>query len=396
MPGTFGRVVDATLDITEHILGRLLELGWIVSKEKLQLWSRVFKFSGLVFDLDSGTVGLLPEKAWKFARRLQLFLTGGTKRTLKEVLNIVGTLMYLSTGVPKFVLRAELAGEWREYAGRPGGIVAPEGCAVEWAVEAATAAGVRDCGLAVRCNTMGVVLGWQKGRSTKKYLNRTFGRLPRKCEDSFLFLELSYVPTKDNPADGTLRGVVDPQHKPFPLALPPPPGALGTPDPLTSYSNCPAKPLRLRATWRTRMTDERDARESSARRSKGQAEPASRVNASESCMPLDIASTTSSGFPTFVPNLVHNQRALYYVKSTTACIAGSVAGILGLTNLHGFVLFFITSFGVGALYSAVNCGMKPSRYLPKASEPLLSGTLGNCFSSILFWTLFYSLVHIYK
>ncbi|GAA6029406.1 hypothetical protein NBRC10512_008031 [Rhodotorula toruloides] len=80
----------------------------------------------------------------------------------------------------------------------------------------------------------------------------------------------------------------------------------------------------------------------------------------------------------------------------TACIAGSVAGILGLTNLHGFVLFFITSFGVGALYSAVNCGMKPSRYFPKASEPLLSGTLGNCFSFILFWTLFYSLVHIYK
>ncbi|BGP32283.1 hypothetical protein JCM10296v2_004064 [Rhodotorula toruloides] len=108
------------------------------------------------------------------------------------------------------------------------------------------------------------------------------------------------------------------------------------------------------------------------------------------------APTTLSGSPIFVPNLVHNQRALYYVKSTTACIAGSVAGILGLTNLHGFVLFFVTSFGVGALYSAVNCGMKPGRYFPKASEPLLSGTLGNCFSFILFWTLFYSLVHIYK
>ncbi|BGP70700.1 hypothetical protein NBRC10513v2_004061 [Rhodotorula toruloides] len=98
------------------------------------------------------------------------------------------------------------------------------------------------------------------------------------------------------------------------------------------------------------------------------------------------APTTSSGSPIFVPNLVHNQRALYYVKSTTACIAGSIAGILGLTNLHGFVLFFITSFGVGALYSAVNCGMKPGRYFPKAREPLLSGTLGNCFSFILFWT----------
>ncbi|GEM09778.1 hypothetical protein Rt10032_c09g3795 [Rhodotorula toruloides] len=69
---------------------------------------------------------------------------------------------------------------------------------------------------------------------------------------------------------------------------------------------------------------------------------------------------------------------------------------MGLTNLHGFVLFFVTSFGVGGLYSAINCGMKPGRYFPKANEPLLSGTIGNCFSFILFWTLFYSLVHIYK
>lgn len=341
-PGTFGRVVDATLDIienelpnvltssilddllfartsrevlAEHILGRLEELGWIISKEKLQLWRRVFKFSGLIFDLEAGTVTLPPEKAWKFARRLELFLEGGpaSKRSLKETLKVVGTLMYLTTvfakfrpcvsallafrrtfphdcspflehgigrachkelsqwrsilsgaacGTPlsasfrlpsefcastiftdaspaglgvviddKYVLRAELVGKWREYASQPGGIVAPEGWAVEWAVEAATASGVRDCGLAVRCDNMGVVLGWQKGRSSNRLLNRTFARLLRKCEEFFLFLELSYVPTKENPADGPSRGAVDPRHAPFPLSLTAPPGTAGAPDP---------------------------------------------------------------------------------------------------------------------------------------------------------------------
>ncbi|GAA6003817.1 Emc6p [Rhodotorula paludigena] len=93
---------------------------------------------------------------------------------------------------------------------------------------------------------------------------------------------------------------------------------------------------------------------------------------------------------------MHNNRSLYYVKSTTACIAGATAGLLGLTNLAGFAFFLASSVTVGALYALANCGAQPSRYFLKSSEPLVAGTLGNCFSFILFWTLFYSLVYIYE
>ncbi|TKA56900.1 hypothetical protein B0A53_01301 [Rhodotorula sp. CCFEE 5036] len=78
-----------------------------------------------------------------------------------------------------------------------------------------------------------------------------------------------------------------------------------------------------------------------------------------------------------------------------ACVAGALAGLLGLTNLNGFALYFAVSFGIGALYTLVNCKANPSRYFLKPSEPILSGTVGNCFPFILFWTLFYSLVYIY-
>ncbi|GAA5931855.1 hypothetical protein JCM3775_000061 [Rhodotorula graminis] len=97
----------------------------------------------------------------------------------------------------------------------------------------------------------------------------------------------------------------------------------------------------------------------------------------------------------YPPNLVHNNQSLYYVKSTTACLAGALAGILGLTNLAGFALFLATSVSVGGAYSLAQCGANPQRFFVKPSEPLLAGTLGNCFSFILFWTLFYSLVYIY-
>ena len=72
--------------------------------------------------------------------------------------------------------------------------------------------------------------------------------------------------------------------------------------------------------------------------------------------------------------------------AATACIAGAVAGILGLTNLAGFAFFLLSSVSVGGIYALANCGAKPGRYFVKPTEPLLAGTLSNCFSFILFWT----------
>ncbi|GAA5904119.1 hypothetical protein JCM5296_000338 [Sporobolomyces johnsonii] len=105
--------------------------------------------------------------------------------------------------------------------------------------------------------------------------------------------------------------------------------------------------------------------------------------------------TTSSGSPIYLHNLQHNNKSLYYVKSTTACIAGATAGLLGLTNLVGFAFFFLTALLVGGAFATVNCAGQPARYFVTAREPLVSGLLENLFSYVLFWTLFYSLVYIY-
>lgn len=72
--------------------------------------------------------------------------------------------------------------------------------------------------------------------------------------------------------------------------------------------------------------------------------------------------------------------------AATACLAGALAGILGLTNLAGFALYLAASVSVGGAYSLAQCGAKPARFFVKPSEPILAGTLGNCFSFILFWT----------
>lgn len=138
-PGVFGRSVDCTLDmsearfeclITSNIVDDLLfarfpppgsvsppvspstsdvvefveDLGWILNKDpgKFQDWRRVFIFGGLGFDLDREVVFLPPKKAAKYAARVSAFLEGGASasRTVKDVMTVLGTLMYVATAFP--------------------------------------------------------------------------------------------------------------------------------------------------------------------------------------------------------------------------------------------------------------------------------------------------------
>ncbi|GAA6064653.1 hypothetical protein JCM10212_005239 [Sporobolomyces blumeae] len=110
--------------------------------------------------------------------------------------------------------------------------------------------------------------------------------------------------------------------------------------------------------------------------------------------PPPASLTTASRAPVYPLNLAHNARSLYYVKSTTACLAGTVAGILGLTNYVGFAWFFLTALASGALFALAK---QPKRvdYFTSPTEPWIGGILENLFSYVLFWTLFYSLVYIY-
>ncbi|KAL8277016.1 hypothetical protein RQP46_010550 [Phenoliferia psychrophenolica] len=97
----------------------------------------------------------------------------------------------------------------------------------------------------------------------------------------------------------------------------------------------------------------------------------------------------------FLPNVISNSQQIHYVKSTTASIAGATAGLLGLTNLSGFAFYLVASLVVGASFAAGNCKASPTKYFAKATDVFLGGLLDNAFAFVLFWTLFYALVHIY-
>ena len=62
-------------------------------------------------------------------------------------------------------------------------------------------------------------------------------------------------------------------------------------------------------------------------------------------------------------SLRFNMQQITYCRTTTAVLTGSTAGILGLTGLLGFVLYFATAVlvSVGLLAKA---GSKSSSYFP--------------------------------
>jgi len=108
--------------------------------------------------------------------------------------------------------------------------------------------------------------------------------------------------------------------------------------------------------------------------------------ASPAAPPPPAQLLSSKGQPVYLPNLQHNNKALYYVKSSTACISGATAGILGLTNTTGFAFFFVTALSTGILFASFNCRGKPEKFYLTKREPVLSGLAENLFSYVLFWT----------
>ena len=70
-------------------------------------------------------------------------------------------------------------------------------------------------------------------------------------------------------------------------------------------------------------------------------------------------------------SLRFNMQQITYCRTTTAVLTGSTAGILGLTGLLGFVLYFVTAVlvSVGLLAKA---GSKSSSYFPSNYRFVLS------------------------
>lgn len=89
-----------------------------------------------------------------------------------------------------------------------------------------------------------------------------------------------------------------------------------------------------------------------------------------------------------------NARILNFCRVFVAIVAGCAAGIMGITGVSGFVCFFISTLllSVG-LYLKVSCDPKP--FFKKPDDIWTEGITQAMMSYILFWTLFYDIVHIY-
>ena len=99
----------------------------------------------------------------------------------------------------------------------------------------------------------------------------------------------------------------------------------------------------------------------------------------------------------YAPHLQSNLSTIFGIKFLTAVFSGATAGILGLTNIAGFLLFALSSVLSAALVVFLKCGGKPSLYIGDgktlstrgAVMQLLTPGVDNFFGFILTWTLLY-------
>ncbi|WFD17041.1 hypothetical protein MARU1_003088 [Malassezia arunalokei] len=126
-------------------------------------------------------------------------------------------------------------------------------------------------------------------------------------------------------------------------------------------------------------------------------------------------------------SVAHNISQAYGFRSLTLSIAGAIAGVLGLQNLWGFGFFLASVAFVNVMLIAVNTSYKPEQYFVIVPPPVLTtalerlvpskaeqlrkpqslirravflgqwilfqGAQENILSFMLWWTLWFGLVH---
>jgi len=94
--------------------------------------------------------------------------------------------------------------------------------------------------------------------------------------------------------------------------------------------------------------------------------------------------------------LTKTKQTIEFVRNVMSIIIGSAAGILGYRGIEGFilyvVLFVLTSVGIES-----KMNFKVGKYIPNETlgSFLISGIGGQALAFVLYWTLFYALVHLY-
>lgn len=99
----------------------------------------------------------------------------------------------------------------------------------------------------------------------------------------------------------------------------------------------------------------------------------------------------------YQPHVAHNMKQLQFIRSCFAAIAGSAAGILGLTNWSGFLFYALSWTILATMLILIKSHSQPSKYFMNGwRELVVDGALGGLLSYILFHTFLYGLVHLYQ
>jgi hypothetical protein len=91
----------------------------------------------------------------------------------------------------------------------------------------------------------------------------------------------------------------------------------------------------------------------------------------------------------FAPHVLFNNNAIYNVKFISSCLTGAVAGILGLENWLGFILFIFTTLFTAIVLHFSNLKTNPRKFFQGGLLEAVNPGQENTFSFILVWTLFY-------
>ncbi|KAL6062551.1 ER membrane protein complex subunit 6 [Balamuthia mandrillaris] len=89
-----------------------------------------------------------------------------------------------------------------------------------------------------------------------------------------------------------------------------------------------------------------------------------------------------------------NHRLVYFSRILVACVAGCGTGIIGYTGLTGFLCYFgAAAFLSLVLWVKLGFNTEPyfTSWLTIWTEALFEGLM----TFILFWTLFYGVLHCY-
>lgn len=106
----------------------------------------------------------------------------------------------------------------------------------------------------------------------------------------------------------------------------------------------------------------------------------------------DSLPTNTVAYSSFA--ITYNNHLLEYCRTSMSALAGSTAGIIGLTSLYGFIFYIIMVLILWMMIMS-KAGSDYSRYFTSPSAVLTNGFLSGLTTYVLFWTFLYGMVHVY-